>query len=130
MAATKGRVMTIKKNSTVVAGLMTKSLSYAGEPIDITSDDDLGFRTLATFPGTESLDLSGEGVTKNTTLRALCLNAGGTLQASDWSFEFANGDTITGNFNITAYEESGAHNDAEKFTISLQSSGSWTYTAA
>lgn len=130
MAATQGRVMKLKKNGTAVAGLQTKSLSYAGEPVDITGDDDSGFRTLASFPGVETLDISAEGVTKNTTLRALCLNAGGTLQASDWTFVLANGDTISGNFNIVSYGETGAHNDAEKFTVALQSSGEWTYTVA
>jgi TP901-1 family phage major tail protein len=130
MAAANGRLMLIKKNSVVVAGLLNTSVSFAGEAIDITDKDSNGKRTLLDSVGTESLDISGDGITKNTTLRALCLNSGGTLQSSDWSYEFANGDTLTGTFNITSYEESGAHNDAEKFTIALQSSGAWTYTAA
>jgi len=130
MAAGKGRSLVLKKGGVAIAGIQTKAISYAGEAIDITSDDDSGYRTLLSSPGIETLDISGDGVTKNTTLRALSLNSGGTTQASDWSIEFPNGDTITGNFNLTSYEENGTHNDAVKFSLALSSSGAWTYTAA
>ena len=130
MAAQKGRSLTVKKGGTTIAGVQTKSISYAGEPIDITGDDDAGYRTLLGNPGLETLDISCEGVTKDTVLRGLSLNSGGTTQATDWSLLFPNGDTITGNFNISSYEENGVHNDAIKFTMSLVSSGAWVYTAA
>jgi len=129
MAAQKGRSLVLKKGGTAIAGVQTKSISYAGEPIDITGDDDAGYRTLLGNPGLETLDLSVEGVTKDTVLRALALDSSGTLQATDWSLLFPNGDTITGSFNISSYEENGVHNDAVKFTMSLQSSGAWVYTA-
>ena len=57
MAAAKGRSLLIKKGSTVLAGMRTKGVAINGEPIDITSDDDSGYRTLLSDVGTLSVDL-------------------------------------------------------------------------
>jgi predicted secreted protein len=135
MAAKIGRELLIKKGATVLAGVRTKSMSYAGEPIDITSDDDAGFRTLLAETGQEALDLSVEGLTKDTTLRALALGSG-SLMLTDITLNFpktgtqtTTGDVISGSFVLTGLEESGAYNDAMTFSASLQSSGAGTYTA-
>ncbi|RMG71932.1 MAG: hypothetical protein D6711_14235 [Chloroflexi bacterium] len=132
MPAAKGRqfqiVLTSVSPNTAIAGCQTKSVSWAGEPIDITSDDDSGYRTLLDGAGTESLDISFDGVTKDTTMRTRGFNSGGTTQYSDFKIVFPNGDSITGTFNLTSYEENGTHNDAVKFSATLQSSGQWTAT--
>lgn len=134
MAAKIGREFHIKKGSEVIAGVRTKSLSFAGEPVDITSDDDDGYRTLLDVSGQEALDMSVEGITKNTLLRAAALTGGG-LMLTDITLEFpktgtqaVSGDTISGSFFLASLEESGTYNDAITFSASLQSSGQWTYT--
>ena len=52
------------------------------------------------------------------------------LLLTDITLDFADGGTISGNFYLASYEETGSHEDAVTFSASLQSSGSWTYTTA
>ncbi len=128
MAANIGRELLIKRGSVVIAGVRSKSASVNGEAVDITSDDDSGFRTLLSVVGTKSMDLSVEGVTKDATLRAAMLS-GTSLLLTDVSLEYPNGDTITGDFFLSSLEESAPYNEAATFSASLQSSGEFTYTA-
>lgn len=130
MAANKGRDLLIKKGSATLAGIRTKTISAAGEPIDITSDDDNGFRTLLACPGNRSLDISFDGITKDAVLRSVVLTGGDDYLLEDITVEYPNGDTISGSFFLTNVDETGAYNDAITFSGSLQSSGQWTYTPA
>jgi len=127
MAAGYGRELLIKKGSTVIAGVQTKTVSINGEAIDITSDDDSGYRTMLANPGTLSLDLSVEGVSKDATLRTIIAN-GGSCMLTDITITYADGKVIAGDFFMSSFEDNGTHNDAVKFSCSLQSSGAFTYT--
>lgn len=129
MAASAGRELLIKKGVSVIAGVRTKTVTINGEPIDVTSDDDSGFRTLLASAGLRSIDLSVEGVTKDATLRAIVAGVSSQL-LTDISIEYPNGDTIDGDFYLVNIEESGEYQDALTFSASLQSSGPFTYTPA
>lgn len=129
MAANVGRNLKLKTGSTVIAGVRTKGVSINGEPIDVTTDDDAGYRTLLAEAGQMALDISVDGITKDNELRA-AMASDTTLTLTGASLEYPNGDTITGTFLLVSLEETGAYNDAVTFTASLQSSGQWTYTAA
>lgn len=129
MTAQAGRELLIKKGVSVIAGVRTKTVTINGEPIDVTSDDDSGFRTLLGSAGLRSIDLSVEGVTKDAVLRAIV--AGNSSQLlTDITVEYPNGDTIDGDFYLVNIEESGEYQDAVTFSASLQSSGAFTYTPA
>lgn len=129
MAASAGRELLIKKGVSVIAGVRTKTVTINGEPIDITSDDDSGFRTMLATAGLRSIDLSVEGVTKDSSLRAIVAGVSSQL-LTDISIEYPNGDTIDGDFYLVNIEESGEYQDALTFSASLQSSGPFTYTPA
>lgn len=129
MAANIGREFVIKKGATAIAGVRTKSLSFNGEPIDVTTDDDNGFRTLLATAGQKSVDMSVEGLTKDATIREAALS-GTSLLLTDITVDYPNGDKLAGNFFLNSVEESGTYNDAITFTASLQSSGEFTYTPA
>jgi predicted secreted protein len=128
MAAANGRELKILKNSVAIAGVRTKTVAIAGEPIDITSDDDLGYRTMLAEAGTYSIDLTVEGVTKDAELRSVILT-GGSLLLTDISIEYPDGSTIDGDFFLASVEDSGEFADALTFSASLQSSGPWTFNA-
>ncbi|NQX95445.1 MAG: hypothetical protein HRT64_11110, partial [Erythrobacter sp.] len=54
---------------------------------------------------------------------------------TDMTVEFAdNGGasnaSLSGNFYLTSYQESGAFDGEVTYSLTLQSSGAWTYTAA
>ena len=127
MAAAKGRSLLVKKGSTVLAGMRTKGVALNGEPIDVTTDDDGGWRTLLSDVGTLSVDLSIEGITKDDTLRALIAAGGTSLMLTDITVEFLDGNGFSGNFFLNSLEETGTYNEAITFSGSLQSSGTITY---
>lgn len=129
MPANIGRELLVKRGSTVIAGLRSKGVAFNGEPVDVTTDDESGFRTLLSEAGTYSIDLSVEGVTKDNDLRAAVLGST-DLMLTDVNIEWPNGDTLSGDFFFASLEETGPYNDALTFSGSLQSSGEWTYTAA
>ena len=127
MAASVGRNLQIKQNTTILASVRSKSISYAGESIDITSDDDAGFRTLLSDNGQEAIDISFDGVATDKIIRGLALTSG-TKLLTDINILWPDTSTLTGDFYLSSYEESGSYKDAVTFTASLQSSGAWTYT--
>lgn len=130
MAADTGRDFLLKKASTAIAGCREDSISLDGSPIDITSKSDSGFRTLAAFAGTKALDISTSGVWIDKIMRDAAVLESANLLLTDITLDFADGGTISGNFYLASYEETGSHEDAVTFSASLQSSGSWTYTTA
>jgi predicted secreted protein len=129
MAAANGRELKILKNNVAIAGVRTKTVAINGDPIDITSDDDLGYRTMLDEPGTFSIDLTVEGVTKDAELRSIILT-GATTKLTDISIEYPDGSTIEGDFSLVSVEDSGEFADALTFSASLQSSGPWTFNAS
>ena len=122
--------MLIKRGAVTLAGIKTKGVSIAKEPIDITSDDDNGYRTFLAEAATKALDLSFSGVTKDKTLRAQIISEQSQL-LTDITLEYPDGDKISGDFFFNGFSENGGGSDgAVEFDGTLQSSGAWTYTAA
>lgn len=122
-----GRKFLIKKGSTVLASVRSKTVSVNGEAIDVTTDDSNAFRTLLADAASRSLDMTVEGLTDDDTLRAAIMGSG-SLLLSDISVQYPDGATVTGDFFMSSLEETGQHTDAMGFSASFQSSGQWTYT--
>mgnify|MGYP000128897932 FL=1 len=127
MTASIGRSYLIKKADTALAGVRTKSLSINHEPVDVTTDDENGFRTLLAEVGESSFELTVDGVTKDSTLFDAATASASKL-LTDVTIEHPNG-TISGDVYLASYEETGAYNDAITFSATLQSSGEWTVAA-
>jgi predicted secreted protein len=123
MTATIGRAYVIKKNSVAIAGVRTKSLSINHEPVDITTDEDDGFRTLLSVVGESSFELSVEGVLKDDVLFDVATGTGSKL-LTDISIDHPEG-VITGDMFLSAFESTGAYNEAVTFSATFQSSGDW-----
>lgn len=131
MAGNAGRRDAIKKNSLVIAGVRNKSLAWAGEAIDVTSDEDGGIRQLIEDYGQQQLTISGDGLFKDdTTFRDIALTAGTTGLLTDVVYEFADGSSISGDVLLTSYDEGAPHNDATTFSFTLEYTGEWTLNAA
>lgn len=129
-----GRKLLLKKGGTVVAGVRTKTLSWSGEPIDLTSGEDDGYRKLEAASGQEQIDISFEGLMKEETFRSLVLGSSSKL-LTDITLEFpildagnSTAATLSGDFRISSFEEGAPYNDAITFSGTLESSGEWTYT--
>lgn len=133
MAALVGRKVTFTPTSsggTAVTGMRTKTITISNEAIDITSDDDDGWRTLlGSDPALRSIDIAVEGVTKDAQLIELATTGGDGL-ISGYSLEFEGLGTFTGNFYIGSLELGAPYNEAVTFSCTIQSSGEMTWTAA
>jgi TP901-1 family phage major tail protein len=135
MAASVGRELLLKKASAVIAGLRTVTMSWSGESIDITTGEDSGYRLLLAASGQEQLDLSCEGIMKEHVFRALVLSTASKMLTDitlTWPIATPGNTTeatLSGNFRISSYEEGLPYNDAITFSMKLESSDNWTYTA-
>lgn len=131
MPAQKGRDLLVLKNAVAIAGLRETSVTADGSPVDITGKDDSGYRTLAEFSGMEALDLTASGVFKDDTLRDISFAGTGTSKLlTDITLEWGDGATLEGDFYLANYESAGNHDGEETYSVTLQSSGEWTYTSA
>jgi predicted secreted protein len=128
MAAFVGRKAVLSKGATPVAAIRTKTVSINNEPVDITSDDDNGFRTMLQDPGTKSLDMTVEGVIKDATLLTVAMSTTDILEG--FSILFPTIGTLAGDFVVTGFETGAPYNEAATFSCTLQSSGAFTFTAA
>jgi predicted secreted protein len=128
MPANVGRKVLIKRNGSVIAGARTKSVTINNEAVDVTTDDDSGYRTLLEEPGQKQIDLSVEGLTKDDNLVEAAAN--GTALIEPYTIELPSGATIEGDFRFNNLELGAEYNSATTFTAEIQSTGSYTFTAA
>jgi len=128
---TRGRLIQVERpTGTLVAGVRTKSISVNGEPIDITNDDDLGWRKLLDQPGEVSVEISVSGILKNETLITEAVNTSDRMQATsfEWPASGAAG-SLAGDFFLTAFSITGEYQGSATFEATFVSSGAITFSA-
>jgi predicted secreted protein len=130
MGAFVGRKVTFTPTAAgaPVTGMRTKTITINNEPIDITTDDDNGFRTLlADDPAERSISMSVEGITKDDELIKLA-TAGGSNLISGYKLVFPGLGEIEGDFFIGTVELGAPYNEAVSFSATIESSGEFVYT--
>lgn len=130
MAESIGRSLTVSIGTSPavpIARVKTKSMSINRSPVDITTDDAAGWRTLMAEAGRMEVDISVEGVAYDNVLKAAALDIDRALDTVTLTWD--DGYTLVGSFFIASYEESGETEDAVQFSCEFQSSGSVTGTA-
>jgi TP901-1 family phage major tail protein len=131
---TRGRLLQVKRGTspgTLIAGVRTKSISINGEPIDITNDDDVGWRKLLDQPGEVTVEISVAGVLKGETLIQESVSTSDRMQAM--SFEWPGAATpgsLVGDFFLSAFSITGEYQGAATFEATFISSGAIAFTAA
>ena len=128
MAASIGRATLLKKNAVAIAGIRTKSISWSGDSIDVTTDEDSGVRLLLAESSQEQISISFDGVEKSTTIRDIALTIGTTKMLTDITYELDDGTVISGDFRLVSYERGSPYQDGTTFSGSLESSGPWVLT--
>lgn len=131
MSALVGRKVTFTPTNggAAVIGLRTKSINLNNEAIDITTDDDEGFRTLLNEdPAERSIDFSAEGILKDDALVELAA-AGGSMLISEYEMDIPGIGKFTGDFYFGSIEIGAEYNEAVTFSAEIQSSGEFTFTA-
>ncbi len=127
MVAQAGRDFVMVKNLVAISGARQLGLTANIEGIDVSDADDVGVRVfLAGKSGSESLDLSIEGVWKDDTFRVIAVGGVGVDKLlTDVVLNYADGATLTCDWLLSSYAETGEHKGEMTYTASLLSSGPW-----
>ena len=148
MAAQKGAHHLVKIGSgspvayATVGGLRSTSITMAEEAVDITNKDSLGHRALLAGGGTNSVSVSGSGVFTDAASEATIRTAyyaqqntsdGSSAQTAAFSlFQIIvpHFGTFAGTFMIASLEYAGEFNGEVTYSITFESSGYISFTAA
>lgn len=117
-------------SGTTIGQLLTTSFTMNGEAVDVTNKDSAGVRTLLAGAGVASLSISAEGYLDGTTTVGTLAGYVPAMSLNTYGLEFNSTDTIVGSFQLTSFGASGGHNDAQRYTLTLESSGAWTTTVS
>lgn len=134
MAISKGRTLLLKTGSgggaVTVAAMRTTRFVVNGETVEITNKDSAGMRTLLDAAGAAKLTVSASGLLSGNAQATdfITKALGRTIDA--YRLEFDNGDVIEGSFQTTQFEAAGDYNGEQTYSLTLESSGSLTLTAA
>ena len=122
--------MDISGTMTTIGGLRSTSITINDEAVDITNKDSGSSRTLLPSGGILSMTVSASGVftdaTSETTLRSK------VHQSSFESYNIIIPDlgTYAGSFMIASLEYAGEYNGEVTYSITLESSGAISFSAA
>lgn len=134
MTANVGRTITVRWGDASpipdVAGIREKSVTLAGEAVDITNDDSNGWRQLLDAAQVNAVDISCSGVLLDDTLRTAWFagadSSGERMAPAE--FEYPDGGRIAGTFFLQEYSETGNHDGEITFEATFASNGAVTYT--
>lgn len=111
-----------------ILGVREKGVECNGEPINVTSDEDGGNRTLLeNLSAEDEVNVSVSGVTKDTRMKEAWFN---NQRTQPITLVYPDGSTLTGTFYLSSYSETDSYQDAATFDASLMSSGAVTFTPA
>lgn len=132
MAANKGRDFLLKvgtTSGTTLAAMTTTSFSISGEAIDVTTKDSPNrTRELLAGSGTVTMSISASGILTGGAQFATMFTAVKAATLDQYTIMFDGGDSVTGTFLITSLEASGEMNGAQTYSVTLESSGDFTFT--
>lgn len=126
MAGANGRALQIKWDSVTLVGVRTKGWTATADLVDVTTDDDNGWRTLLATPGLRSVEVTVGGVSSDQVLINEFFN--GTGETLTGELPTTTG-TISGTFYLSSFEQTGEHDGAVEFSATFMSSGAVAYTA-
>jgi predicted secreted protein len=116
-----------------IGGIDTNGFTVNQEAVDITDKQAMPWRTLLPATGIVSMSVKGSGfVTGDAIFKQLLAQLLQTTTQTFMNFKLVSGagDVLKGTFQITSMDRNGDKNAAEKFSISLESSGPIAFTPA
>ena len=134
MAAQRGKALLLKINisgtMTTIGGMRSTSMTLNDEAVDITNKDSGSFRELLPAGGIQSMSISASGVFTDSTAETTLWAAYGTSTFSSYNIIVPDLGTYAGSFMIASLEYAGEFNGEATYSVTLESSGSITFTAA
>lgn len=135
MAGFNGRKLTIDYSTTTLVGVRTRGFTVTNDYVDVTTDDDSGWRTLLADPGLRSVEVTVGGITSDEVLLAdiMVANVASDVVDANLPTGTAVGVTtpgkLSGQWLISSYEQTGEHDGAVEFSATFMSTGVIAYTA-
>ena len=126
--AANGRALTIDYKTTTLVGVRTKGYTITNDYVDVTTDDDDGWRVLLADPGLRSVEVTVGGISSDQIMLAAIMAANVTAETLTVQLPTTTG-TLAGSFLISSFEQTGEHDGAVEFSATFMSSGAVTYTA-
>ena len=115
-----------------IAGIRTKSVRINGNPVDVTTDDDVNASSVSWRTYMQSIvdfEATGDGIAQSgsgmDTLRNAAL--GGTEE--EYQITYPDGGTLVGDMFVASLEEGGQYDDTVTFSITIRAAGALTYTS-
>ena len=135
MTAQKGKDLLVKiadgTGFTTVAGLRTRRLSFNAETVDVTDAESANrWRELLDGAGVKRASVSGQGLFKDASTDALMRQTFFDGTVVNYQIVIPAFGTMQGPFQITTLEFAGEHNGEVTYTMTLESAGELTFTAA
>ena len=134
MAAQRGKALLLKIDvsgtMTTVGGMRSTSMTLNDEAVDITNKDSGSFRELLPSGGIQSMSISASGVFTDSTAETTLRSAYGTSTFKSYNVIVPDLGTYAGTFMIASLEYAGEYNGEATYSITLESSGAITFTAA
>lgn len=121
---TIGRNISLTWDGSSIPGVRQKDMSLAGTPVNVSDDEDHGWRMLLEEAGNNEVNLSVSGVTKSPVLRNAWFS-GERTKTLTWTHP--DGGTLSATFMLINYKENGPYLDAVTFDAEFQSSGVISY---
>lgn len=137
MSAQRGKDLLLKVDSdgtgsyVTVAGLRSRAIQFNTETVDVTHSESTGrWRELLSDAGAKSARITGAGIFKDSASDEIVRGYvfAGTIR--NWQIVVPEFGTVTGPFQISAFEIAGRHDAEVAFDISLDSAGELIFTAA
>lgn len=131
MAGANGRDLKIEWGAgpTVLVGVRTKAYTATNDYVDVTTDDDAGWRTLLATPGLRSVEVTVGGISSDQVLIADIMAANVSAKTLHIEFPITTGN-LTGTFLCSSFEQSGEHDGAVEFSATFMSTSTVTYNAS
>jgi TP901-1 family phage major tail protein len=129
MAGHNGREVVIDWDTVQLVGVRTRTFSITNDYVDVTTDDDSGWRTLLADPGLRSVETTVGGICSDQVLIAEIMKANITGEPLDIELPTATGAKLGGTFLVSSFEGSAEHDGAYEFSATFMSTGDVTYTA-
>ena len=126
--AANGRALTIDYATTTLVGVRTKGYTVTNDYVDVTTDDDDGWRVLLADPGLRSVEVTVGGISSDQILLAAIMAASVASATVTVQLPTTTG-TLAGSYLISSFEQTGEHDGAVEFSATFMSSGAVTYTA-
>ncbi len=135
MAIQKGNLLLLRigdgqasETFTTIGGIRATNMRLNNNIVDASNVASGAWRKLLDNSGISSLSVEGKGFFADSTAEETMRGYAFSNIIKNYELLFANGDKISGAFQIASYERDGDYDNVEGYSMTLESSGDITFS--